>query len=70
MVLIVGDQELHVHRSILTLLSPIFKAMLDGNFLLDQCNFKEARKKQNCPGRKGAQIDGTFFKSALSPVHV
>ena len=32
LVLIVEDQELHVHRSILTLLSPVFKAMLDGNF--------------------------------------
>ena len=30
--LIVEDQELHVHRSILTLLSPVFKAMLDGHF--------------------------------------
>ena len=32
MVLVVEDQELHVHRSILTLLSPVFKAMLDGHF--------------------------------------
>ena len=32
LVLIVQDQELHVHRSILTLLSPVFKAMLDGHF--------------------------------------
>ena len=32
LVLIVEDQELHVHRSILTLLSPVFKAMLDGHF--------------------------------------
>ena len=32
MVLIVEDQELHVHRLILTLLSPVFKAMLDGHF--------------------------------------
>ena len=32
MVLIVEEQELHVHRLILTLLSPVFKAMLDGHF--------------------------------------
>ena len=32
LVLVVEDQELHVHRSILTLLSPVFKAMLDGHF--------------------------------------
>ena len=32
MVLVVEDQELHVHRLILTLLSPVFKAMLDGHF--------------------------------------
>ena len=32
MVLVVEEQELHVHRSILTLLSPVFKAMLDGHF--------------------------------------
>ena len=32
MVLVVEEQELHVHRLILTLLSPVFKAMLDGHF--------------------------------------
>ena len=32
LVLVVEDQDLHVHRSILTLLSPVFKAMLDGHF--------------------------------------
>ena len=32
MVLIVEEQEVHVHRLILTLLSPVFKAMLDGHF--------------------------------------
>ena len=32
MVLVVEEQELHVHRSILTLLSLVFKAMLDGHF--------------------------------------
>ena len=32
MVLVVEDQELHVHRSFLTVLSPVFKAMLDGHF--------------------------------------
>ena len=32
MVLIVGDQELHVHKSLLTVLLPVFKAMLDGHF--------------------------------------
>ena len=32
MVLIVEDQELHVHKSFLTVLSPVFKAMLDGHF--------------------------------------
>ena len=30
--LIVEDQELHVHKSFLTVLSPVFKAMLDGHF--------------------------------------
>ena len=39
MILVVQDQKLHVHRSILTLLSPVFKAMLDGNF-------REARKNK------------------------
>ena len=32
MVLVVEDQELHVHKSILTLQSPVFKAMFDGHF--------------------------------------
>ena len=32
MMLIVEDQELYVHRSFLTVLSPVFKAMLDGHF--------------------------------------
>ena len=32
MVLVVEDQELHVHKSFLTVLSPVFKAMLDGHF--------------------------------------
>ena len=32
MVLVVEDQELHVHKSILTLHSPVFKAMFDGHF--------------------------------------
>ena len=32
MVLVIEEQELHVHRLILTLLSPVFKAMLDGHF--------------------------------------
>ena len=32
MVLVVEDQELHVHRSFLTVLSPVFKAMLNGHF--------------------------------------
>ena len=32
MVLVVEDQELHVHKSILTLQSPVFKAMFDGYF--------------------------------------
>ena len=32
MVLVVEDQELHVHKWILTLQSPVFKAMLDGHF--------------------------------------
>ena len=31
-VLIVEDEEFHVHRSILSLQSPVFKAMLNGNF--------------------------------------
>ena len=39
LVLVVEDRELHVHRLILTLLSPVFKAMLDGNF-------REARKNK------------------------
>ena len=39
LVLVVEDRELHVHRLILTLLSPVFKAMLDGNF-------SEARKNK------------------------
>ena len=33
MVLVVEDHELHVHKSILTLQSPVFKAMFDGRFL-------------------------------------
>ena len=32
MVLVVEDQELHVHKWILTSQSPVFKAMLDGHF--------------------------------------
>ena len=32
MVLVVEDQELHVHKSFLTLQSPVFKAMFDGHF--------------------------------------
>ena len=32
MVLVVEDHELHVHKSILTLQSPVFKAMFDGRF--------------------------------------
>ncbi len=32
MVLVVEDQELHVHKSILTSQSPVFKAMFDGHF--------------------------------------
>ena len=32
LVLIVEDKELHVHRWILTMQSPVFKAMLDGHF--------------------------------------
>jgi hypothetical protein len=33
MVLVVEDKELHVHKSILTLQSPVFKAMFDGRFV-------------------------------------
>ena len=32
MVLVVEDQELHVHKSFLTVQSPVFKAMFDGHF--------------------------------------
>ena len=32
LVLVVEDQKLHVHESFLTVLSPVFKAMLDGHF--------------------------------------
>ena len=32
LVLVVEDKELHVHRWILTIQSPVFKAMLDGHF--------------------------------------
>ena len=32
MVLVVEDQELHVHKWILTMQSPVFKAMFDGHF--------------------------------------
>lgn len=39
LVLVVEDKELHVHRWILTMQSPVFKAMLDGHF-------KEASKNR------------------------
>ena len=63
LVLIVQDQELHVHRLILTLLSPVFKAMLDGHF-------KEASEdKITLEGKDLKSID-TFFKSTLPVIHV
>ena len=51
LVLVVEDQELHVHRSILTLLSPVFKAMLDGHF-------KEASEDK-------ITLEGKDFKSMV-----
>ena len=62
MVLVVEDQELHVHRLILTLLSPVFKAMLDGHF-------KEASEdKITLEGK--SPLDGSFSKITLPIVHV
>ena len=39
LVLVVEDRELHVHRLILTMVSPVFKAMLEGNY-------REARQEK------------------------
>ena len=60
MVLIVQDQELHVHRSILTLLSPVFKAMLDGHF-------KEASEDKITLEGKDLTSMVLFFKVLYPP---
>ena len=59
LVLVVEDQELHVHRLILTLLSPVFKAMLDGHF-------KEASEDKIT--LEGKSLDSmTLFLKVLYP---
>ena len=60
MVLVVQDQKLHVHRSILTLLSPVFKAMLDGKF-------KEARKNKIALEGKELKSMVLFLKLLYPP---
>ena len=59
-VLIVQDQELHVHRLILTLLSPVFKAMLDGHF-------KEASENKITLEGKNYQSMVLFLKVLYPP---
>lgn len=46
LVLVVEDQKLHVHRTILIMASPVFKAMLSSNF-----KEKDA-KELTLPGKK------------------
>ena len=60
MVLVVEEQELHVHRSILTLLSPVFKAMLDGHF-------KEAREDKVTLEEKDLKLMILFLKLLYPP---
>ena len=60
MVLIVEEQELHVHRLILTLLSPVFKAMLDGHF-------KEASEDKITLEGKNYQSMVLFLKVLYPP---
>ena len=60
LVLIVQNQELHVHRLILTLLSPVFKAMLDGHF-------KEASEDKITLEGKNYQSMVLFLKVLYPP---
>ncbi len=62
MVLVVEDQELHVHKSFLTLQSPVFKAMFDGHF-------QEAGQDKITLKEKDLQTMVQFLKIAVPAVH-
>ena len=55
MVLVVEDQELHVHKWILTMQSPVFKAMFDGHF-------KEASQDKITLKEKSCRLMVQFLK--------
>ena len=60
MVLVVEDKELHVHKSILTLQSPVFKAMFDGHF-------QEASQDKITLKEKDLQSMVQFIKQLYPP---
>ena len=59
-VLVVEDQELHVHKSFLTLQSPVFKAMFDGHF-------REASEDKITLKEKNVQSMVQFLKELYPP---
>ena len=60
MVLVVEDQELHIHKSFLTLQSPVFKAMFDGHF-------REASEAKITLKEKNVQLMVQFIKELYPP---